>query len=176
MFPERTGSHLPAISLRGFSLPTAQKPASSSPFLAHGLPAANPWLFAAGWVKVHRVCGQSLASWAGEELLAALPDRCPCHPWPQPLARPSQPHLQPRLPPLLRSRVLRSRRRGRHRGWIPPSLPPSLCRLCSAAKPAGSPAATFRLAVSFCWELLNEVALVGPRGVFSSPRVSPCLL
>lgn len=81
--------------------------------------------------------------------------------------------LQRRLPPPLRSRAL----------VPPPRKEPRLdftsCRPCPlwrAAKPAGSRAATFRLAVSFSWELLNEVALVGPRGVFSSPRVSPCLL
>lgn len=112
---------------------------------------------------------------AAEQPLAVPPGRSPGHGPSQPIACPMRPRLQPylqlpRLPLLLESRVPWSRRQGRTRGWIPPCW--RLCPLRRAAKPAGGVAASFRLAVSFYWELLNGVALLGLRGVFSSPPES----
>ena len=179
-FPsEAAATFLPSAYER--LLPTSRKTRMQlSFFSAHGLGAAKISLFTIGSVKVNCIPKQTTRSQrsAGGSRRAAprcapmrvsrpsQPIACPTRPQQR-----AQPYLRPpRLPLLRQSQVPRSHRRGRNRGWITPSW--RLCLLWRAAKPAEGVAASFRLAVSSYWELLNEVALLGPRGVFSSPPES----
>lgn len=124
---------------------------------------SKPLAAGSRWVKVPRVPGQTRPR--GQE---KPPGSAPGQVSLSPAAPAAHSPTYSPAPPLLSSRC-------RGRSQLDPALPPSPPAE-AAARAGREPRSHFETSVSFCWELLNEVALVGPRGVFSSPGVSPCLL